>query len=403
MRVLLVSHGYSEPERFKLPRELAKSHEVTLLAPKRITTVVFGDLSAPPPSDGVAVVANRTVPFGTHFLFRPSWRAFRQFRPDVIQIEYDPWTPEFWSALLPLKLLYPRTPIVLQSKKNTRHIPKGPLGVVERTLTRLGMAKVAVLLAASRKVARMYATLGYGHTPTVVQPHLGLDGDLFRPHVDAASYGPPTDDTIVIGYVGSLSNHKGVATLIRSVEALRHRTNRQVRLALAGPIRDDDLHVQIEERSWISKVDPMTNEEVATFLPTLDVFVMPSLVLPDHEEHDGQALMEAMGAGLPCIGSRSGIIPEIIEDRVSGLLFDPTDEGALTDLLAELLDDAPLRRALSQHARSRALGLASLPMLAGRRVATYRHAIETVARGGRPDVKTQLTLMGPRPVVFSAA
>jgi glycosyltransferase involved in cell wall biosynthesis len=399
----LVSHAYSEPERFKLPVMLAKDHDVTLMAPSSISTAVFGDLVAPEASDGVTVVANKTVPFGPHFLFRPSWATYRRFRPDVIQIEYDPWTPEFWSAIVPLTLLYPRTPVVLQSKKNTRHIPSGLSGVVERVLTRLGMARIDLLLAASRKVARMYGSLGYGHKTTVVQPHLGLDAALFAPP-SVETPRKDSSDEFVVGYVGSLSVHKGIETLVRSVEALRTQTTRPVRLALAGPLRDESLRPLLESRPWISVAPPMSNEEVAAFLPTLDTFVMPSLILPDHEEHDAQALVEAMAVGLPCIGSRSGIISEIIEERFSGLLFEPEDEAALTGLLATLADDASLRSRLGRNARRRAVALAALPTLAQRRSMTYRHVIEAARQGaGIPDVQTQLQLIGPRPVMASAA
>jgi glycosyltransferase involved in cell wall biosynthesis len=65
-------------------------------------------------------------------------------------------------------------------------------------------------------------------------------------------------------------------------------------------------------------------------------------------------IIEAMAMALPVISSRSGAIPELIEDGVSGLLVAPRDETALAAGIARLLGDGALRRALGTAARRRA-------------------------------------------------
>jgi glycosyltransferase involved in cell wall biosynthesis len=366
MRVVVASHGYGEEERFKLLDAIGCQHDVTLLVPNRIWTSAFGDFFAPNATERVTVVPNRTVKFGSHYLYRPSWRTYRALRPDVLHVEYDPWTPEFWSIVLPLALLYPRTPIVLFTKKNTRHIPRGPLGVVERLLTRIGLARVKLILAVSGKAGGIFDDLGYGHKNIEVQGHMPIDDSVFVPAVEQVP-----DRPFTVGFVGSIQPAKGLPTLIAAVEELRTRLDEDVQLELVGPMRDFELAHTIASRGWITYRGPKANREIPAFLAGLDAFVMPSSVLPDHEEHDGQALLEAMAMQLACVGSRSGVMPELITEGHDGLLFEPDDVGGLADQLEKLAADPEMRTRFGERARTAALARTGLDTLVHQRLAAY--------------------------------
>jgi glycosyltransferase involved in cell wall biosynthesis len=60
-----------------------------------------------------------------------------------------------------------------------------------------------------------------------------------------------------------------------------------------------------------------------------------------------------MAAGLPCIATRVGAVPDLIEHEVSGLLVPPGDSAALAGALATVLADRTLRDRLGAHARRR--------------------------------------------------
>jgi glycosyltransferase involved in cell wall biosynthesis len=64
-----------------------------------------------------------------------------------------------------------------------------------------------------------------------------------------------------------------------------------------------------------------------------DVFVLPSRAEPL-----GVVLLEAMACGTPCVASRVGGIPEIVDVPANGRLVDPDDAqslaGAMEDVLA---------------------------------------------------------------------
>jgi len=263
-------------------------------------------------------------------------------------------------------LLHPRTPLVLFTKKNTRHIPRGPLGLVERVLTRIGLARVKLILAVSAKAGAIFHELGYGHKKIEVQGHMPIDDAVFVPAAPATERAAFT-----VGFVGSIQPAKGLPTLIEAVAELRARTDADARLELVGPMRDFDLAHVIAGREWITYRGPRANREIPEFLAGLDVFVMPSSVLPDHEEHDGQALLEAMAMELACVGSRSGVMPELISEGDNGLLFEPDDVAGLTDQLEKLAADPEMRRRLGQQARATALARTGLDTLVDQRLAAY--------------------------------
>ena len=77
-------------------------------------------------------------------------------------------------------------------------------------------------------------------------------------------------------------------------------------------------------------------------------------VLPSKSEGMPNAILEALGLGVPCIGSR---IPGIIDVlRHEELLFDPLDEESLTNKLARILSDAQYSTYINGLCRERKRG-----------------------------------------------
>lgn len=74
-------------------------------------------------------------------------------------------------------------------------------------------------------------------------------------------------------------------------------------------------------------------------LQACDVFLMAST-----GEGFGLALVEAMACGAAPIAARSGALPEIVEDGVSGLLVLEGDATALADGIQKLTEDEGQRR-----------------------------------------------------------
>jgi glycosyltransferase involved in cell wall biosynthesis len=86
--------------------------------------------------------------------------------------------------------------------------------------------------------------------------------------------------------------------------------------------------------------------DVKRLLQMADIFVFPTL----HEPF-GIVLAEAMAARLPCIASRTGAIPEIIEEGVSGLTFTPGSSEELAHCIIQLADEPELCKLMGQRGR----------------------------------------------------
>jgi glycosyltransferase involved in cell wall biosynthesis len=176
----------------------------------------------------------------------------------------------------------------------------------------------------------------------------GVDADLFCSTRKSAemryrlTQGHP--DNPLLLYVGRISAEKNLESLRPWLEAFPH-----ARLALVG---DGPLRKALEryfEGLPVFFAGFLHREELAGAYASSDIFVMPS-----RTETLGLVVLEAMCSGLPVVAARAGGIPEMIQDEVSGYLFDTEKEGA--DRIGELLYSKEKREAMGARARAQASG-----------------------------------------------
>lgn len=151
--------------------------------------------------------------------------------------------------------------------------------------------------------------------------------------------------------VGHLAFRKGQDVLVRAFLQIAGRFP-EWRLVLAGPDGGGGCLQEIERQ--IAKHPEGHRVELAgacanpmELMAKASIFVQPSL-----EEALGLALQEALFCGCPAIGSRTGGIPEVIEEGRTGLLVPPGDADALSSALSSLIQDEQLRGALGRRGAS---------------------------------------------------
>jgi len=88
-------------------------------------------------------------------------------------------------------------------------------------------------------------------------------------------------------------------------------------------------------------------EDVFSVLLTADVFVLPSL-----HESSPNALIEAMGIGMPCIASDVGGIVDLMEDGKNGIRVPPQDPAALAAALHRVLTNPDFASELGRNAHA---------------------------------------------------
>jgi glycosyltransferase involved in cell wall biosynthesis len=75
--------------------------------------------------------------------------------------------------------------------------------------------------------------------------------------------------------------------------------------------------------------------------------------MPSRGEGFGLVYLQAMRAGIPCLGSRDDAAADVIVDGETGLLVPRQDPDAISGALGRLLTDEPMRRRLGAAGRRR--------------------------------------------------
>jgi len=154
------------------------------------------------------------------------------------------------------------------------------------------------------------------------------------------------DDRVVLAVVGRLSHEKGHTVLADAVQLLPADVLERITLLLVGDGPD-----QVTILNGYGNVVGLElkalgrRQDVAALLRASDIFVFPTF-----HENLSNALLEAMGAGLPVVASSVGGNVEVLE-RGGGILVPPRDASALAQGLTNLVRDVDRREATGLEAR----------------------------------------------------
>lgn len=149
-----------------------------------------------------------------------------------------------------------------------------------------------------------------------------------------------------IVFVGQLRTHKGPQLLI---DAMKHFPDTELRIMGRGE-ELSALKKQAKGMDNITFFGFVSQEELGKELSQAKCAVFPSL----WEEPFGLVLVEAMQCGVPVIVSNRGAFPEIVEDGVAGLIFDPDQPETLVHAIKELIEKDAICQALSEAGQERA-------------------------------------------------
>ncbi|MCX6814797.1 MAG: glycosyltransferase family 4 protein [Candidatus Aenigmarchaeota archaeon] len=151
------------------------------------------------------------------------------------------------------------------------------------------------------------------------------------------------DGKKIIFFVGRPVREKGIDVLLKAFDEVKKEiTDAKLVLLSRGDIPNlspDVIHIN----SFVSE------QERIGLISACDVFVVPSLYEPF-----GIVAVEGLAMEKAVIGSRTGGIKEIIEDNVSGLLFEPGNHMELAEKIKFVLKNDRERKRFEENARKRA-------------------------------------------------
>lgn len=282
-------------------------------------------------------------------------KVLEEFRPDRIHIEEDPYSAIGVETVFLSRLVCPSAKISFFIWDNLAREPRFPLNFIKWKLNRYSLARAELVVCGNREgEALLLGKKGYkGRTAVLPQlalnqpDYLGPKNTCLRESLDIP------DDTPLIGFVGRLIPEKGSVLMLEALLLLRELPWRII-IVGSGPLEEEitgKWQRLFEERLIFRKAVP--HAEVPAYMRAMDVFVLPSYATATWKEQFGLVLAQAMLAGVPCLGSSSGAIPDVIGP--GGVVFKEKDVNDLAAKLGSLITHTNTRVSLGQNAQLFAL------------------------------------------------
>lgn len=246
-----------------------------------------------------------------------------------------------WAGLIASKHLNKPWVATVHSCEIGRNPNPNPW-VVE--IEKLG-SKADRVIAVSNGIKDELIKMGYSHEKIEVI-HNGIDMEKYDPEKTGREQARKKlgfGNKKVIFFVGRPVREKGIDVLLKAFDEVK-KVRQDVKLVLLSygdipNLPQDILHIN----SFVSEQERMD------LIAASDIFVVPSLYEPF-----GIVAVEGLAMKKAVIGSRTGGIKEIIEDRKSGLLFEPGNHMELAEKIKFLLDNENEKKRIERKARERA-------------------------------------------------
>lgn len=108
-------------------------------------------------------------------------------------------------------------------------------------------------------------------------------------------------------------------------------------------VSNSDLNLPVLPNLRVHRGIQPLSAEILELYQKADIFVMPT-----HEDCYPMVFIEAMGAGLPSIGTTVMGVPELVQNGVNGLTIAPGDRTALKQAIFKLVENPELRLSMGQ-------------------------------------------------------
>jgi glycosyltransferase involved in cell wall biosynthesis len=370
VRAVVVSRVYADPAtRGKLKALAGLGVSLAAAVPDRWSPPGLGAEQQTSYGDDAGV---RTVPIpvrgSTAAGGDPVWtrtalrRLFTDFRPELIQIEEEPWTrAAATAAALARRLHIPYTVLTRESLP----ISPGALGRLRRS----GVLRQAKGLAGINELAAKLLSRQHPTLAVRVLPQVGVSVPFQGSR--------PARTGLTIGFFGRLLPEKGLDLVFRAGVKLIGRWS--IIVVGTGPAQEEleALAERLGIAGRVTWLGSLPRRRVDEVWPLLDCVVLPSRTAPHWIETMPRAAIEAMANGVPVVVSTAGVLPEIVGQ--AGVIVPEENVDAIADALQRLHDDPAERERLATEGRRRVMGDFTDAAIAEKTLRFWRDAIAATA------------------------
>ena len=210
------------------------------------------------------------------------------------------------------------------------------------------------ILSSSQHCAKSYRLLGI--RPNVEVVPYGIDIEHFSPENMTIpihqKFGINTEDKVVL-FVGRMIKDMGIDTLLDAIPRVLQAKNK-IKFVIAGAkgeLFESTLKLRAQYKKNVFIVPNVPFDELPLYYAISTIVTAPT---PNERACMGMAIKEAMAAGKPVIGAKSGGIPEAIIDGETGILIPPKDSDALAKAILDLIEDENKIAKMRRNGRQRA-------------------------------------------------
>ncbi|MBW2277375.1 MAG: glycosyltransferase family 4 protein [Deltaproteobacteria bacterium] len=279
---------------------------------------------------------------------RTVWHELNRGGTDVVHSQGEE------AAVLPLVRRYREFGLVVTPRYPSLPDPLlRPQGPTRLELARLGLLDAKYLTLGAALRGADYCSPPSFYAGDLMRRAYGLRVEQVRPVHNGVPEEfldyrwRPTDGDRPLLFFGRLSESKGVDTILEALTLLGPRAPRTLivgrgprREQIASQIASGGLGGRVELHDWAD------HHTLGRLLEEASIALIPS-----REENFSLAVLSCLAVGTPLVTTPVGGTPEVIEDRVTGLLVEPGDAAGLARAIDELRKDRDFAAAIGRQGR----------------------------------------------------
>ena len=290
--------------------------------------------------------------------------------PDILEIWEEPYSACAWSATRAFRRINPHGIVACFSAQNVPRWLPPPFSLFRTHL----FSSMNLLLAMNQDVVEVARNSGW-QGPCLTLP-LGVTPSTY-------DIPPPVGDALVkslglirpvVGFLGKLTEQKGVRVLIESVANMSTTTPGSLLIIGSGELSPFVQSALPTLHRPAALQGAIHHDQIPRHLAAMDVLVVPSITRGHLKEQFGRVAVEAMAARKPVIVSDSGELPRVVGD--AGIVTPEGDSAALSRALEQILGDSSLRATLGQRGRVRCEKHYAWSGIAHDMASTYRSMLD---------------------------